>query len=126
MFRKITREWLHKQSTMFSGMNNTSLKNNHKELKKPQLVIQHVQGWNLSTKNRHVSIKSFSGARVEDMEDYLKPLIRKEPDELILHMGTNNIRDDDPREVAEGIVNVAFQIEQNSPNTNISISSILQ
>ncbi|XP_068734868.1 uncharacterized protein [Montipora capricornis] len=88
-------------------------------------IIQHVQGWNLSTEYRYVSIKSFSGARVEDMEDYLKPLIRKEPDELILHMGTNNIRDDDPREVAEGIVNVAFQIEQNSPNTNISISSIL-
>ena len=72
-----------------------------------------------------MSIKSFSGARVEDMKDYLRPLIRKEPDELILHMGTNNIRDDDPREVAEGIVNVAFQIEQNSLNTNISISSIL-
>ena len=48
-----------------------------------------------------MSIKSFSGARVKDMEDYLKPLIRKEPDELILHMGTNNIRDNDPREVAE-------------------------
>ena len=57
--------------------------------------------------------------------DCLKLLIRKEPEELILHMGTNDIRDDDPREVAEGIVNVAFQIEQNSPNTNISISSIL-
>ena len=69
-----------------------------------------------------MSIKSFSGARVEDMEDYLKPLIRKEPDELILHMGTNNIRDDDPREVAEGIVNVAFQIEQNSRRTLISPS----
>ena len=40
-------------------------------------------------------------------------------------MGTNDIRDDDPREVAESIVNAAFQIEQNSPNTNISISSIL-
>ena len=40
-------------------------------------------------------------------------------------MGTNDIRDDDPREVAEGIVNAAFQIEQNSANTNISISSIL-
>ena len=57
--------------------------------------------------------------------DCLKLLIRKEPEELILHMGTNDIRHDDPREVAEGIVNVAFQIEQNSPNTNISISSIL-
>ena len=59
------------------------------------------------------------------MEDFLKPLIRKQPDELILHMRTNNIRDDDPRKVAQGIVNVAFQIEQNLPNTNIFISSIL-
>ena len=38
-------------------------------------------------------------------------------------MGTNDIRDDDPREVTEGIVNVAFQIEQNSPNTNISVTN---
>ena len=59
------------------------------------------------------------------MEDYLNPLIRKQPDELILHMRTNNIRDDDPRKVAQGVVNVAFQIEQNLPNTNIFISSIL-
>ena len=88
-------------------------------------MIQHVQGWSLSSENRHVAVKSFSGARVEDMEDYLKPLIRKEPDELILHVGTNNIRDDNPREVAEGIVNLGFQINQNSPNTNISISSLL-
>ena len=51
------------------------------------------------------------------MEDYLKPLVRKEPDELTLHVGTNSIRDDDPRKVAEGIVHVDFQIEQTSPNT---------
>ena len=69
-----------------------------------------------------MSIKSFSGSRVEDMEDYLKPLIHKEPDELILHMGTNNIRNDDPREVAEGIVNVAFFKSNKTCRTLISPS----
>ena len=64
-------------------------------------IIQHIQGWNLSTSDRHV--KSFSGARTEDIEDYLKPLLRKEPEEIILHIGTKNIRDEFPRMVAEGI-----------------------
>ena len=46
-------------------------------------IIQHIQGWNLSTSDRHVAVKSFSGARIEDMEDYIKPLLRKEPEEII-------------------------------------------
>lgn len=53
-------------------------------------------------------IKFFFGVRVEDMEDYLKFLICKELDELILYMGINNICDDDFCEVVEGIVNVVF------------------
>ena len=66
-------------------------------------IIQHVQGWKLSTSDKHVAVKSFSGARIADMDDYLKPLLRKEPDEVILHVGTNNIHDESSRSVAEGI-----------------------
>ena len=44
--------------------------------------------------DKHVAVKSFSGARIADMEDYLKPLLRKEPDEIILHVGINNIRNE--------------------------------
>ena len=88
-------------------------------------IIQHVQGWDLSTNDKHVAVKSFSGARIADMEDYLKPLLRKEPDEIILHVGTNNIRDESPRSVAEGIVNVVTQIQQDFPSTRLAISPLL-
>ena len=57
-----------------------------------------------------MAVKSFSGARIADMEDYLKPLLRKEPDEVILHVGTNNIRDESSRSVAEGIINLVTQV----------------
>ena len=89
-------------------------------------IIQHVQGWDLSTNDKHVTVKSFAGARIADMEDYLRPLLRKEPDEIILHVGTNNIRDESPRSVAEGIVNRVTQIQQDfPPSTHLTISPLL-
>ena len=88
-------------------------------------IIQHVQGWKLSTSDKHVAVKSFSGARISDMDDYLKPLLRKEPDEVILHVGTNNIRDESSRSVAEGIINMASQVQQDFPSTRLTISPLL-
>ena len=89
-------------------------------------IIQHVQGWDLSTNDKHVAVKSFSGAHIADMEDYLKPLLRKEPDKINLHVGSNNIRDESPRSVAEGIVNLVTQIQQDFPtSTHLTISPLL-
>ena len=69
-------------------------------------IIQHVQGWDLSTNDKDIGVKSFSGARIAHMHDYLRPLLGKKPDEIILHVGTNNIRDESPRSADEGIVNL--------------------
>ena len=88
-------------------------------------IIQHVQGWDLSTNDKHVAVKSFSGARIADMEDYLKPLLRKEPYEIILLVGTNNIRDESSHSVAEGIVNLVTQIQQDFQTTHLTISPLL-
>ena len=52
-------------------------------------IIQHVHGWELSNENCNGAVKSFSGSKVEDMQDSLKPPIRRKPDEIILHIGTN-------------------------------------
>ena len=62
------------------------------------------------------------------MQGYVKPLVRRKPDEIILHIGTNNIRDStsDPQTLAEGIVNLANQIISSSPSTaEISISGLV-
>ncbi len=55
-------------------------------------IIKNVQGWRLSDSNNYVVVKSFGGANISDMEDYLKHIIRKEPANLILHVGTNDLR----------------------------------
>jgi lysophospholipase L1-like esterase len=88
-------------------------------------IIQNLHGWRLSNSENHVVVKSFSGATVNDMEDYLKPVLRKEPNKIILHVGTNDLKSVPANRVAEGIANLGTQIKEESPVTSIVISSIL-
>ena len=70
-------------------------------------------------------VKSFSGASTEDIEDYLKPLLRKESENLILHIGTNDLKMMEPDQLTDSILSLALQVESDSPNTSLSISAIL-
>ena len=70
---------------------------------KRENVIQHIRGWSISKSNK-VVVKSFPGATTEDMEDFVKPLLRKKPDNVVLHTGTNDLNTQEPRLTAEGIL----------------------
>ena len=67
-----------------------------KEHKKKPLVIvagdsllRDIKGW-LMSRNRQVEISSLSGANTSDMFDFLKPLLKKDPDHVILNISTND------------------------------------
>ena len=118
----------HDQSV--GGFSKHNEKSKHKPKKKvtviaDDFILQQLQGWRLSDINNHVVVKSFAGATIEDMEDYLKPVIHKKPETIVLHIGTNDLRNLSPKQVAEGITKKNSQINKESPNTNIVISSIL-
>ena len=88
-------------------------------------MIKYVKGWELSTGQQNVSVKSFSGATVDDMSDFLKPTLRKHPDKLIIHVGTNDIRKSDPKIVADKVTILAKQFKKDSSNTEVVISSLV-
>ena len=50
-----------------------------------------------------MSVKSFSGATVDDMSHFLKLSIRKKPNKLIIHAGTNDVRRSSPKIIAEKV-----------------------
>ena len=70
-------------------------------------------------------VKPFPGATAEDMQDFIKPILRKDPENIIIHVGTNDVNSKEPRLTAEAIVNLARQIEGDAPNTNIAISGLV-
>jgi hypothetical protein len=43
-------------------------------------MTKNIQGWKLSTKDKHVVARTFPGSTVEDMSDYCKPFTRQNPE----------------------------------------------
>ena len=81
----------------------------------------------MSNNKQRVAVKSFSGFKAKDMKDYLKPPIPKKPDEIILHVGTYDVKDNSKSAevIATGILNLGNQIKDRLPQTNVSISNII-
>ena len=70
-------------------------------------------------------MKAFPGATVEDMEDFIKPITRKSPNKVILHVGTNDLKNSTPKVIADSILNLTTQIKEDSPNTMVGVSALL-
>lgn len=76
---------------------------------------------------RRETVRSFLGAKNADMEHYLQPSLATKPKAIILHVGTNDMKNSSTaRDVAEKIVNLGNMIATNSPNTSVTISAITQ
>ena len=86
-------------------------------------MAKHVEGWKLKKsidKDHNVYVRSFSGAMVKCMKDYVKSCIReKYPDYLILHVGTNNSELPSER-IAKSIIHVAKNTKSDSRIVSIS------
>ena len=40
----------------------------------------------------HTKVRAFRGSSIEDLHDYLKPLLKKRPEKIILLIGTNDLQ----------------------------------
>lgn len=73
-------------------------------------MLKNMKGWILNKKlnKDFIVVKSFPGATTECIEDYIKPTLRKKPDRLILHVGTNNLKSSDtPSKISKSIISLA-------------------
>ena len=79
---------------------------------------------------RRVTVRSFPGAIVGDMKHYLQPSLQLKPSEIVLHVGTNDLKDHSSRVVAEQIVDLGNLISSSSPAwrpaTKVTISALTQ
>ena len=71
-----------------------------------------------------VKVKSFPGATIEDMYDYIKPLLRKYPKNIILNIRINNTVRDTSRIVLDEILSLKAFVEKALPDCNVYISNL--
>ena len=72
----------------------------HVEVQRVQQSMQYKQ---------RVYVKNFNGADILDMTDFSKPIIRRKPDKVILHIGTNEIgkKEKEAEQIAREIYDLA-------------------
>ena len=72
---------------------------------------------------KHVAVKHFSGAKIEDMKHYVKSTQEKKPTQIIIHVSTNDLPDNkNSDEIANEIVGFANSIK--TSENNVVVSSI--
>ena len=68
-------------------------------------------------------MKSFLGAKTRGMQDYVKPTLRENPDQIIVHVGTNDLASNKrPEQIAESIIGLATSLK--SDTCDVLVSSI--
>ena len=76
------------------------------------------------TSNERVYVKSFPGATIKDMHEYVIPSMRYNPNLIALHVGTNDLRSvKSPNEIAHEIIELSMKLK--SDENDIMISSIV-
>ena len=70
-----------------------------------------------------VKVRHFPGAPTDDMYDYMKPLLRKLPDYIILHIGTNDALDNTSREILDKILKLKTYIQKELPKSKVTTST---
>ena len=68
-------------------------------------VVKEVKGWKLSDDKKKVVVKHFSWTKTKDMESYVIPTLGQNPEKIIIHSGTNDLKSDSsPEEIARDII----------------------
>ena len=72
-------------------------------------VIKLTKGWEMSSKIYYKDstyVRTFSGANVRSMEDYVEQYIRdKNPDHIVIQVGTNDLNsENNPEKIAKSIL----------------------
>ena len=85
-----------------------------------------LNGWEMAKRiqsNCKIHVKTFSGATVSCMEDYMKPPLRNSPDHFILHVGgrTNDLYSEKfSMEITGSIINLACRLKNEIHDVSVS------
>ena len=75
-------------------------------------ILSGIDQQRLSVKGRIVKVRSFAVATINDIFDYIKPLLKKAPDNVILDVGTN----DAPNSISRVMLSLKSFIEKTLPH----------
>ena len=86
--------------------------------------LRHVNGEKLENDHRDVEVRFKPGMKIEEAKK--KADTSDEFDVIIVHAGTNNLRDNSPSDLAEVIVNTMETVQKKNPSGRVAYSLIFK
>ena len=88
-------------------------------------MIKNLTGAGIS-KNHNVKVHSISGMTSNDLIDHIKPMVRKNPDAVLVHIGSNDLTDNvNTMKKIKKVVAAIREIDKEE-KISISFSSIIE
>ena len=92
-------------------------------------ILNNIEGNGIS-KHGNVNVVSHSGSTSEDLKSYIKPIIDRRPDVLILHIGSNDLtkkdlKTDNEIDTIANLQNIINKVKKSTAQTIIEISSLI-
>ena len=76
----------------------------------------------LSNKKHQVKVRCCRGATVEDMFDYVKPILKRKADYVISHVGTNNAKGMTSRNVLDKLLQLKTTVLNSDKKCKVILS----
>ena len=89
-------------------------------------IISGIDQQRLSITGRIVKVRSFPGATINDMYDVIKTLLKKPPDNVILHVGTNDAPNSTSRAILDNMLSLKSFIEKTLPQSKVKSSNVVK
>ena len=87
-------------------------------------LVKDIKGWELSDESSKVVTKHFSGANTTDMKSYLLPTKSRNPENIVLHCGTNDLKkENSANKISNDIIEVDLLYK--SDNNNVLVSCVI-
>ena len=86
-------------------------------------ILKHVNGYEITKKldNCKVYVKRFSGAKIKCLEDYARPTIRTNPDQIVIYDGTSDLSSKkESAEISSAIVDLALNLKSDACQVSVS------
>ena len=71
-----------------------------------------------------MKVRQFPGATITDMYDHLKPILKRHPEFLILHIGTNDTSKYTPNEIVDRVLALKRFVVSQSKECKVIVSTL--